>query len=137
MDRIEQKRLHTLNMDNQVQEVQEVQVEHCIVGHCRRESISDNPTHPPSWLNPSLNSYKNWVKVNKNILEHLYYKLINLSKSYSISIMNNNESFNNFLKMMYYESNKKLINKNLFPEYHNKRFNSEGYQNYKILDISR
>ena len=77
-----------------------------------------------------------WYKINKNALNHLYYELINISKNYNIIIIDDNNSYNNYLEMMYNESSKRVINKTLYPEFFYKRYNSNGYQNYKILKIN-
>jgi hypothetical protein len=83
-----------------------------------------------------MNDFNTWYKINKNVLKHLYYELINISKDNDIIIINNNKTYNNFLKMMYYESSKKVINKIEFPEYFYNRYNSKGYEKYKILNIN-
>jgi hypothetical protein len=83
-----------------------------------------------------MNDFNTWYKINKNVLEHLYYELINISKENDIIIINNNRTYDNFLKMMYNESSKKVINKIEFPEYFYRRYNSNGYQQYKILNIN-
>jgi hypothetical protein len=79
-------------------------------------------------------SYNEWFNCNKNALEKLYYYLLNLSKSYGIILKDNDETINNFILMMYEESNKTLIDKNLFPEYFNIKYNRSGYEKYKILE---
>jgi len=74
-----------------------------------------------------------WLDHNRNALEKMYYSLINLSKSYGNILKDNNNTINNFILMMYNESNKTLIDKNLFSEYYNIKYNSEGFEKYKIL----
>jgi len=59
----------------------------------------------------------NWYKTNCNILDELYYELIMISESYGIYIIDNDKSYNNFIDMMYKESNKTVINRIEFPEY--------------------
>lgn len=54
-------------------------------------------------------SFDEWYELNKDVLKDLYFKLINISKSYNIIIKNDRESINNFLIMMYNESNKTAI----------------------------
>jgi hypothetical protein len=83
-----------------------------------------------------MSNFNLWYDINKNALNHLFSKLIEISKSYGIIIIENNVSYNNFIKMMYYESSKKVIDKNLYPEFFYKKYNNNGYQNYKILNIS-
>ena len=81
-----------------------------------------------------MSEFDFWYNTNKHALDELYYKLIYISNSYSIIIIDNNKSYNNFLKMIYNESSKKVIDKKLYPEYFYKRYNN-GYQKYKILNI--
>jgi hypothetical protein len=45
-----------------------------------------------------------WFEMNKNTLYELYFSLINISKTYTIDIINDNQSFTNFVKMVYNES---------------------------------
>jgi hypothetical protein len=77
-----------------------------------------------------------WYKINKNVLIHLYYKLIDISKCYNISIIDDDNSYDNFLEMMYNESSKTIIDKKLYSEFFYKKYNSNGYQDYKFLDIN-
>lgn len=64
-----------------------------------------------------MNSFEDWFEVNKYALKHIYYKLIDLCKGCNIIIINNQHTINNYLKMMYNESNKDIINYELYPEY--------------------
>ena len=83
-----------------------------------------------------MHDFDSWYKTNKNALIHLYHILIDISKSYNIIIIDNNNSYNNFLEMMYNESSKMVIDKILYPEFFYKRYNSNGCENYKILNIN-
>jgi hypothetical protein len=74
-----------------------------------------------------------WLNKNRNALKKLYYSLISLSKSYGIILNDDDTSINNFIIMMYYESDKTIIDKNLYPEYFNVKYNSIGYEKYRIL----
>ena len=75
-----------------------------------------------------------WYKLNKNILQYLYNLLINLSKDrYKIKIIDNKNTYNNFIIMMYNESSKTTVDRELYPEFFDKKFNSSGYNKYKIL----
>ena len=56
-----------------------------------------------------MSEFDFWYNTNKHALDELYYKLIFISKSYSIIIIDNDKSYNNFLIMMYNESSKKVI----------------------------
>ena len=81
-----------------------------------------------------MGDFNRWFKINKNVLEHLYNHLIDLSLSYGIKLIDNQHTINNFIYMMYNESSKKVINKELYPEFFYKKFNSFGYENYTILN---
>ena len=84
------------------------------------------------------NSQKNinyWYSKNKNALDYLFSDLINISKTYGIIIKENNESYNNYIRMMYYESNKEIIDKTLYPElFKNKLLNNDILDKYIILN---
>jgi hypothetical protein len=58
-----------------------------------------------------------WVENNFIVLVHLFNKLIEISSNYKLNVINNQDSFNNFLLMMYNESDKSIINPDLYPEY--------------------
>ena len=76
-----------------------------------------------------------WYKQNKEALDYLFNDLINISKTYGIIIKENNESYNNYIKMMYYESNKEIIDKKLYPEIFNKKIlNNDILDKYLILN---
>jgi len=81
-----------------------------------------------------MDNFDCWYSSNKSVLDVLYYKLIILSKSYGIIIKNNNNSYNNYLYMMYNESTKENIDRNLYTEYYYKKYNSPGYDEYTILN---
>lgn len=81
-----------------------------------------------------MGDFNRWLKINRNALEHLYYHLIDLSLSYGIKIIDSEETVDNFIYMMYNESSKRVINKELYPEFFYKKFNSPGYEKYKILN---
>jgi hypothetical protein len=81
-----------------------------------------------------MTNFVNWYKFNKNSLKFLFVKLNIICNSYGINILNNKDAFNNFLMMMYQESNKEVINEELYPEFFNIKINLPGFQNYTILD---
>lgn len=81
-----------------------------------------------------MSDFNHWFKINKNALEHLYHHLIDISLSYGIKLIDNQDTINNFIYMMYNESSKRVINKELYPEFFYKKFNSRGYEEYKILN---
>jgi hypothetical protein len=64
-----------------------------------------------------MTEFNIWYEINKNALAHLYFKLIKISKSHGIKIINKQESMNDFIYMMYNESSKQIINPELYPEY--------------------
>ena len=75
-----------------------------------------------------------WYKLNKNILQYLYNILIKLSNDrYKIKIIDNKNTYNNYIIMMYNESNKGIVDRELFSEFFNKKYNSFGYEKYIIL----
>jgi hypothetical protein len=80
-----------------------------------------------------MHNFDLWYKMNENILTYLYYELMNISKSYNIILIDDNNSYNNFLTMMYNESSKEIIDKNMYPDFFYKKYNKNGYQKYKIL----
>jgi hypothetical protein len=80
-----------------------------------------------------MGDFNRWLKINRNALEHLYYHLIDLSLSYGIKIIDSEETVNNFIYMMYNESSKRVINKELYPEFFYRKFNSQGYEKYQII----
>jgi hypothetical protein len=61
--------------------------------------------------------FDDWYEHNIFALKHLYDELIKISKSYGIIINNNQKTINSFIKMMYNESDGKLVNYNLYPEF--------------------
>ena len=58
-----------------------------------------------------------WIQTNFNVLVHLFKKLIVISNSNGIQLIDNQSSFDNFLYMMYKESSHSYIDKNLYPEF--------------------
>lgn len=67
-----------------------------------------------------LENFNIWFSTNKNAIEHLYYKLINMSKLYGIKINNTQQAKDDFISMIYNESSGQLINKQLYPEFFKK-----------------
>jgi hypothetical protein len=74
-----------------------------------------------------------WYINNKVALDYLFYNLIKISKTYGIIIIDNNKSYDNFIEMMYNESNGNIIDKRLYPELYKKYSNDDTLDNYKIL----
>lgn len=79
--------------------------------------------------------FNEWKNKNKHVLIHLYNNLYIIAKKYNINIINNDITYNNFLKMMYNESSKEVISRELFPEYRDIFYHSKGFENYNVFDI--
>jgi hypothetical protein len=71
--------------------------------------------------------YSIWFKKNEVILDHLYYTLLNICCKNKFNINDNEKCYNYFLKMMYNQSNKTIINKELFSEYFEISYLDENY----------
>jgi hypothetical protein len=80
-----------------------------------------------------MTSFDLWLKQNRFILDNLYYSLIAASKKAGIIIIQSDDVYENFLIMMYNESNKKIVDKDDFPDLYYKMYNSSGYEKYKIV----
>ena len=75
-----------------------------------------------------------WHKLNKNVLLYLYNFILDFSKKkYKIKIINSQKTYNNFIRMMYNESDKTIIDKRLYPEFFNKTYNSLNDNKYIVL----
>lgn len=48
--------------------------------------------------------FKDWYLKNRNELKELYDVLWNICENYDIELYNNDETFENFLHMIYYET---------------------------------
>jgi len=81
-----------------------------------------------------MNSLENWYKNNKFVLNYLFERLINISNRYDYKLIDSMDTFNNFIYMMYQESNKEVINKQLYSEYFPSKLHSNGYQDYLIIE---
>ena len=64
-----------------------------------------------------IDKFNKWFNVNKNALEHLYYKLINMAELYNIHINNTQNSKDDFITMMYKESSGELLDEILYSEF--------------------
>ncbi len=53
--------------------------------------------------------FEDWQYANEKILNNLYDILVDISKSHGINIIQNDQSYNYFLKMMYLQSTKEII----------------------------
>lgn len=65
-----------------------------------------------------MTNYDDWLYHNTPLLEHLYYYLIDLSNTYGIQIIDSDNTINNFIKMMYNQSNRIIATKDYFPEFY-------------------
>jgi len=81
-----------------------------------------------------MTSFDFWLKKNIFILDHLYFSLITVSKKAGIIIIDSEDVYENFLIMMYNESNQKIVDKDDFPDLYYKMYNSRGYEKYKIIE---
>lgn len=81
-----------------------------------------------------MSKFYSWYKINKNALEFLYMRLLIISNINGIKLKDDSTCINNFIIMMYNESNKELIDKDLHPDFFKNRFYTENYEKYKILD---
>ena len=61
-----------------------------------------------------MNTFQDWYDSNNDVLKDLYQKLIIISQSYGITIINGSNSYKNFLIMMYNESNKDIIEEDIY-----------------------
>ena len=61
--------------------------------------------------------YSIWCEKNDEVLQYLYYTLLNICHKNNFNINDNEKCYNYFLKMMYNQSYKTIINKKLFSEY--------------------
>ena len=77
-----------------------------------------------------------WEKYNSIILEELYNVLLNLSSDHGLLLINDENTYDNFINMMYNESDKTIIDYNLFPEYNIEKEKEHDYiyNQYIITD---
>lgn len=75
-----------------------------------------------------------WEKYNAIILEELYNILLNLSKDHGLPLINDENTYDNFINMMYNESDKTIIDYNFFPEYNIEIEDNYIYDQYIITD---
>ena len=63
-------------------------------------------------------SYEEWMNANKNALKNVYTILNQLCQKYGLFLINSNESYQFYLKMMYYESSKVILDPILYSEFY-------------------
>ena len=80
-------------------------------------------------------SFDEWIKYNKPVLKHLFNKLFITCEEYGIHLINDKRAYQNFYLMMYNESTKEIVDRELYSEFFYQKFHSKGYEEYKILDI--
>ena len=65
-----------------------------------------------------MHSKKEWFYKNQELLEFLYNSLLNMSKTYGINIIDNQNAVNDFITMMYNESGHVyILPKNQYPDF--------------------
>jgi hypothetical protein len=80
-------------------------------------------------------SFDEWIKYNKPVLKHLFNQLSITCEEYGIHLINDKGAYRNFYLMMYNESTKEIVDRELYSEFFQQKFNSKGYEEYTILDI--
>ena len=70
-----------------------------------------------SYINDDI--YNNWYNINNNVLTHLYYELLIISKKNNIIIYDNKNTYQDFLYMMYVNSNKTVVSYEDYCYYEN------------------
>jgi hypothetical protein len=59
-------------------------------------------------------SYEKWSSVNTKALKYVHNTLIKICNYYGIQLINDKDSYNCYLKMMYNESSKVLLDPELY-----------------------
>jgi len=62
--------------------------------------------------------FDNWYNTNRKALEYLYYLLNDICYKHDITINDNQNTINDFIYMMYNESNGAKINPDLHPSFY-------------------
>lgn len=62
-------------------------------------------------------SFDEWFNYNKPVLDHLFIKLYLTCEEYGIHLTNDEESYKNFYLMMYNESTKEIVDRELYSEF--------------------
>lgn len=68
------------------------------------------------FINNKMYSFDEWYKFNKKVLKHLFQELFFMCEKYGIQLIDDKESHTNFYLMMYNESNKDIIDGELYSE---------------------
>ena len=66
----------------------------------------------------SIHNFDNWYNNNQPVLQYLYYYLIETSKKYGINIITTDEAYNDYVDMMFNESNGYIVDHNDYPEHY-------------------
>lgn len=85
-------------------------------------------------MNKTVVNINIWEKYNYIILEELYNILLNLSSDHGLQLINDENTYDNFIIMMYNESDKTIIDYILFPEYNIEREDNSTYDQYIITN---
>ena len=72
-------------------------------------------------------SFDEWYNHNKPVLDSLFIKLYLICKEYNIHLNNDKESYEKFYLMMYNESTKEIVDKELYSEFFHQKSYFEEY----------
>ena len=64
-----------------------------------------------------MNNFDHWYNINKGVLIYLYNKLFVISKNYELFLIDNDNTYESYLEMMYNLSNKEVIDEKCHPEF--------------------
>ena len=56
-----------------------------------------------------MNNFDHWYNINKGVLIYLNNKLFVISKNYELFLIDNDNTYESYLEMMYNLSNKEVI----------------------------
>ena len=73
-----------------------------------------------SWRDNKRKSYKLWLNHNKDVLEFLYNKFLDICEEKNFKIIEDDSTESDFYKMMYEESTGELMDKNYFSDFFKK-----------------
>lgn len=67
-----------------------------------------------------MNNFDDWYNINRGALIYLYNKLFIISKNYGLFLIDNDNTYESYLEMMYNLSNKEVIDEEYYPEFFQK-----------------
>ena len=73
-------------------------------------------------------SFDEWMNHNKPVLDSLFMKLYLTCEEYGIHLTNDNESHKKFYLMMYNESTKEIVDRELYSEFFHQNSYLEEYE---------